>query len=111
LCGGTLLEVNVETEKAAGPGTAKHQMAPLWMCGLEDCHVMLLVLKHKLGYVALLYTLQLTYSFECGDVCGSGGVFSCTNWKSVVARRPLCTWWNKSWYLLDKKMDAPRGLQ
>jgi len=55
VCGGTVREVNAETERAASPGTAKHQVAPLWMCGLEDCHVMLIVLKHKLGHVALLY--------------------------------------------------------
>lgn len=29
VCGGTVLEVYVETEIVASPGTAKHQMAPL----------------------------------------------------------------------------------
>jgi hypothetical protein len=29
VCGGTVLEVKVETEKAASPGTAKHQMTSL----------------------------------------------------------------------------------
>jgi hypothetical protein len=106
VCGGT----NVETGWAASPWTTKHQVTPLWTCGLEDCHVMLLVLKHKLGHVVLLYS-PFTYSFEYGDVWGSAAIFSCTNWKSVVTRRPICTWWNKSWYLLDKKMDAPRGSQ
>jgi hypothetical protein len=56
VCSGTVLEVNVEVEGAANPGTAKHQMAPLYTCELEDCHVMLLELKHKLGHVALPYS-------------------------------------------------------
>jgi len=29
VCGGTVREVNAETERAASPGTAKHQVAPL----------------------------------------------------------------------------------
>jgi hypothetical protein len=28
VCGGTVLEVYVETERVASPGTAKHQVAP-----------------------------------------------------------------------------------
>ena len=51
MCGGTVLEANVEAERAASPGTAKHQVAP-WTGGL------LLVLKHKLGHVALLYSFS-----------------------------------------------------
>lgn len=29
VCGGTVLEVYVETERVASPGTAKHQVTPL----------------------------------------------------------------------------------
>jgi hypothetical protein len=64
VCVWTILEVNVESERAASPGTAKHQVAPLWTCGLEDCHVMLLVLRHKLGHVALFYSPSVHICFR-----------------------------------------------
>ena len=64
VCGGTALEVNVESERDASPGTAKHQVTPLGTGGLEDCHVMPLVLKHKLDKVALLYSPSVRIFFR-----------------------------------------------
>jgi len=80
VCGGTVLEVYVETERVASPGTAKHQVTPLWTCGLEYCNVMLLVLRHKLVHVLLLYSSSVHIFFR---IWGSGCIFCCTNWKSV----------------------------